>query len=74
MSDSRDEIREKISEIVRKHPEGLTIQEISNFLGIHRQTATKHIFFLEGAGLIRRRRVGSATLHYLNQGKKRRVG
>ena len=64
--------REAIS-LLKNHPEGLTIQELSSMMGLHRQTVTKYIMWLAGAGLIRRRRVGSATLHYL-KGKDLAVG
>lgn len=62
-------IREAIS-ILKKHPEGLTIQELSGMMSLHRQTITKYIMWLVGAGLIRRRRVGSAILHYLKKYSK----
>ena len=61
--------RETIS-ILKKHPEGLTIQELSDMMRLHRQTITKYIMWLAGAGLVRRRRVGSATLHYLKKYSK----
>ena len=62
-------LRQTIS-ILKKHPEGLTIQELSEMMGLHRQTITKYIMWLAGAGVIRRRRVGSATLHYLKKYSK----
>jgi len=64
---SDDLLKKKIVETVSKHPEGLTIQDLAKILGAHRQTITKYILFLEGAGTIYRRRVGSATLHYLKK-------
>lgn len=67
MMDISNEIKKKILETVKKHPEGLTIHDLSQLLGAHRQTITKYILFLEGAGVIYRRRVGSATLHYLKE-------
>jgi DeoR/GlpR family transcriptional regulator of sugar metabolism len=57
-------IKKKIIKTVESHPEGLTIQDLSKILRTHRQTITKYILFLEGAGTIHRRRIGSATLHY----------
>jgi DNA-binding transcriptional ArsR family regulator len=53
--------------ILRRHPEGLTIRSLSEITGVHRQTVTKYVFELKGAGIIHRRRVGSATLLYLNK-------
>jgi DNA-binding transcriptional ArsR family regulator len=62
-----EQIKEKILKILKVHPEGLTIDCLSEMVGAHRQTITKYIFWLDGAGLIHRRRVGSATLHYLKK-------
>lgn len=61
---SSEKVKKKIIEAVKTHPEGLTIQDLSKIIGVHRQTITKYILFLEGAGTIYRRRIGSATLHY----------
>jgi len=60
-----DQIKAKIIKILSEHPEGLTIKTLSEMLNLHRQTVTKYIFELKGAGIVYRRRVGSATLHYL---------
>jgi len=65
MNTSDEQIKKKIIELLRKHPEGLTIKAISEFLKLHRQTVVKYIFELKGAGIVYRRRVGSATLNYL---------
>jgi len=62
-----DDLKKKIVETVKNHPEGLTIQDLARILKVHRQTITKYILFLEGAGTIHRRRIGSATLHYLRK-------
>jgi len=60
-------IKEKILGLLKEHPEGLTIKTISSLLSLHRQTITKYIFWLDGANIVYRRRVGSATLHYLKE-------
>ena len=60
-------IKKKILEILEAHPEGLTIESFSRITGAHRQTVTKYLFWLNGAGIVHRRRVGSATLHYLKK-------
>jgi len=60
-------IRDKILEILEVHPEGLTIESLSKIANAHRQTVTKYLFWLNGAGVVYRRRVGSATLHYLKK-------
>lgn len=65
MITTSDDLKKKIIETVKKHPEGLTIQDLAKLLKVHRQTVTKYVLFLEGANVIYRRRIGSATLHYL---------
>ena len=62
--DADEQIKQKILSILKDHPEGLTIKDLSDFLKIHRQTVTKYIFELKGMGMIHRRPVGSAILHY----------
>jgi len=62
-----DEIKRKTLEILRGHPEGLTIADLSRILKAHRQTITKYVFELKGADIIFRRRIGAVTLHYLKE-------
>ncbi len=64
---SNNRIKDKILQILEDHPEGLTIKSISRISGAHRQTVTKYLFWLNGAGIVYRRKVGSATLHYLKK-------
>lgn len=61
----KNNVREEIIRILGGHPEGLTTQALSNMIGVSRHTVIKYIFELKGSGLVYRRRVGSATLHYL---------
>jgi len=63
----RSEIKEKIIKVLAEHPEGLTIQKISELVGTTRITAAKYIAELAGAGIVYRRRVGVATLCYLKE-------
>jgi predicted transcriptional regulator len=44
------------------YPDGLTVKEIANMLGISRTTASKYVAVLEAEGKIIRRRVGRAKL------------
>jgi len=64
---SGNHTKKKILEILENHPEGLTIESLSRIANAHRQTVTKYLFWLNGAGVVYRRRVGSATLHYLKK-------
>ena len=56
-----------ILEVLRKHPEGLTIVSIARMTGLHRHTSTKYIHELIGADMIRQRHVGAAKLCYLSK-------
>ena len=57
--------REKIISILKKHPEGLTILNISKLIGANRTTVAKYIYGLIAEGLISQRKVGPAKLCYL---------
>lgn len=63
-------MRKLILLLLETHPEGLTIKNLSDETGAHRQTVTKYVVGLVGEGDVERRRVGSATLHYLTDEKK----
>ena len=58
-------VKEEIIRILETHPEGVTLQTLSDRIGVSRHTVIKYVFELKGSGIIYRRRVGSATLHYL---------
>lgn len=58
-------VREEILRILENHPEGVTVQALSDSIGVSRHTIIKYVFELKGSGILYRRRVGSATLHYL---------
>jgi len=66
------DIRSEIIEILKKHPEGLTIVEIEKTLGVSKHTATRYIYQLFGEGLIHQRKIGSAKLCYLKDEKNDR--
>lgn len=61
------EIKRRAVEILRDHPEGLTIEDLSRLIKAHRQTITKYVLELKGADVIFRRRIGAVTLHYLKE-------
>jgi DNA-binding IclR family transcriptional regulator len=58
-------IKQKVIEVLKKHPEGLIINEISKILGIHRHTLIKYIYQLVGEQLIYQMNIGSAKLCFL---------
>lgn len=59
--------RKLILEVLRNHPEGLTITSIANMTGLHRHTSTKYIHELIGADMVFQRRIGVAKLCYLSK-------
>jgi len=63
----RESPKEQIIKLLRKHPEGLTIQQIANSIGKSRITVTKYIHELLGANIIYQRKVGKAKLCYLRK-------
>ena len=60
---------DSVSELLRKHKEGLTISEIAGLLKISRNTISVALAELKGADKIRVREVGMAKLHYWNDSK-----
>lgn len=60
----RDYAKE-IMAILEKHPEGLSIDEVSNILKTTRTTAARYLDSLVASGKIIRREVGIAKLHYM---------
>ena len=74
MNDKGEILKKKIFLAVKNHPEGLTILELSKITKAYRQTIAKYILVLEASGIIHRRRVGSATLHYLKKQFSRKGG
>lgn len=62
------DMKGKILDILKKNPEGSTIQKISDSLKISRLTATKYIHELLGEGKIYERKVGIARLLFSREG------
>jgi response regulator of citrate/malate metabolism len=62
-------IRERVIDILEKHPEGLTTVEISAKIGMSRHSVAKYIYQLLGERSIYQRVIGRAKLCYL-RGKK----
>ena len=67
MNDNGERLKKMTLSILERHPEGLTIRSLSEMIGVHRQTITKYVHELKGAGIIYRRKIGPATLHYLKE-------
>ncbi|MBI5871496.1 MarR family transcriptional regulator [archaeon] len=71
---SEKTIEKGILLLLKQHPEGPTITDLSKMLKLHRATVTKYIMFLVGLGIVKRRRVGAVTLHYLKEEFVQKVG
>jgi DNA-binding IclR family transcriptional regulator len=63
----QNHVKERIIDVLKQHPEGLTAVDISKILGSHRHTITKYIYQLVGEGLLYQREVGTAKLCYLKE-------
>ena len=67
MNDNGEKLKEQLVDILSKHPEGLTIQELSKLTGAHRQTVRSYLQWLQGADIVYQRRIGAVTLNYLKK-------
>jgi predicted transcriptional regulator len=66
---SKNNIRDKILVLLKKHPQGLTILEIAELINANRVTVAKYVYGLNIEGLIKQRQVGPAKLCYLKKGR-----
>ena len=58
-------VRELIIGVLRKRPEGLTVEEISRSTNVNRVTVSKYLYGLVVEGKVKQRKVGPAKLNYL---------
>lgn len=63
----KNSVKEKIRKVLLEHPEGLSILEIAELVGMHRHTVTKYVYQMFGSGEIYQRDVGPAKLCYLKE-------
>ncbi|MEM5794189.1 MAG: winged helix-turn-helix transcriptional regulator [Candidatus Aenigmatarchaeota archaeon] len=59
--------KEIILNILKEHPDGLTIQELSKIAKMSRITATKYVHELIGEGKVVERKIGIARLLFLKE-------
>ena len=57
-------LRDKVIELLKKNPRGLTIIELSKLTKVSTITVAKTLARLDGEGKVDIRRAGSAKLHY----------
>lgn len=67
MNSNGERLKKKLVGILRDHPEGLTIQELSKLIGAHRQTVRSYLQWLQGADIVHQRRIGAVSLNYLKK-------
>jgi DNA-binding transcriptional ArsR family regulator len=63
-SNKKNDYRSKILEELDDNPSGLTITELSEKTGAHRNTVSTHIRSLESEGLVLKKEIGSAHLYF----------
>ena len=61
------DVMEKVTDVLGRHPEGLTILRLAELVGVHRHTVTKYVYEMIGSGDIYQREVGRAKLCYLKE-------
>jgi PAS domain S-box-containing protein len=57
----------KIGSLLKKHPRGLTISEISQQISVHRNSAAKYLEILQVSGRVEKRELGAAKIFFLTQ-------
>jgi Fic family protein len=73
LGNSVNNFKEKIVELLRQNPDGLTILGIARALKMHRHTASKYVSELIKEGKIVQRMVGPAKLCYLKKAERESV-
>ena len=63
----KNNIKEKLLNVLSDHPEGLTFTQIARELGMHRHTITKYIYELKGEGIVFVRDLKTLKLCYLKK-------
>lgn len=58
-------ILENIRKLLKKHPEGLTLSDIGQKIGVHRNSVSKYLDVLLTAGAVQLRAIGRAKLYTL---------
>jgi len=59
------DVRGLIIGVLKKKPEGLTVEDVSRLTGVNRVTISKYLYGLVVEGRVKQRKVGAAKLNYL---------
>lgn len=68
------DLKKCIIEALSKNSEGLTIEEIAEYCGVHRHTVSKYIFALKESGMVRQEEFGRSKICFLvkpEEGRKK---
>ncbi|TXT53557.1 MAG: hypothetical protein BAJALOKI2v1_920011 [Promethearchaeota archaeon] len=71
-ANERIDYKLEILSILEDNPFGLTITEISDKTGFHRNTVSKYVSILEAEGLLNKRKISAARLYFSKKRKKLR--
>lgn len=63
----QNNIDKRIIRALSKHPEGITIVDISKEIEVHRNTVSKYVFALVREGVVTQRRIGVVSICYLSK-------
>lgn len=58
------DVKEAVIGVLKSHPDGVTITNISKALGVTRHTVSLKLAELKGGNTVEIRQVGMAKLHY----------
>lgn len=68
-SKDKNDYESKILDTLANSPSGLTITELSNESGIHRNTVSKYLRGLEKEGLVTKKEIGAARIYFSKKRK-----
>jgi DNA-binding transcriptional ArsR family regulator len=63
-SSKRNNYRFRILEVLDQTPSGLTVKELSERTGAHRNTVSTHLGALESEGMVSKKEIGTAHLYF----------
>ena len=63
----REHIKEHLIDVLKKHPDGLSISNISKLTGLNRLTASKYLSIMEAEKTVEFRRIGMTKLFKLKE-------
>ena len=65
--EAKDKHRIRITDLLKSHPEGLTIADVMKHTGLSRHTVLARLHHLVGSGKVTVRTINMAKVHYWNE-------